>query len=113
MVYGVWIHVSNVFWTMFIKKWAKPLASCNSPKLWIKELKRKWKPMLKLITCLSNKYGGVSQQAWLSMARAVAVGTLTYGAPVYDLNKTNIKHLQVLHRATLCTITGLPNTQQM
>lgn len=85
-----------------------PLASCNSPKIWIAELRRKWKPMLKLIERLSNKHGGANQKACLTMARAVAIGTLAYGAPVYELNKTNTKHIQVLHRATLRTITGLP-----
>lgn len=85
-----------------------PLGSHNSPRIWLTQLKQKWKPMLHLIRRLSNKYGGAQQRSCLTMARAVAIGMLTYGAPVYDLNKTHNKFLNVLHRATLRAITGLP-----
>lgn len=42
--------------------------------------------MLTLVIRLSNKYGGANQRACLSMAGAVSIGTMTYGAPLYDLN---------------------------
>lgn len=64
--------------------------------------------MLHTIRRLSNKYGGATQKATLTMARAVTVSTLTYGALAYELNKTRTKALQVLRRATLRTISGLP-----
>lgn len=35
---------------------------------------------------LSNKGSAANQRACLYMARAVAIGTMTYGAPIYDLN---------------------------
>lgn len=43
-----------------------------------------------------------------TLARAVAVGILTYGAQSYTLNCTQRRALNVLHNATLRTITGLP-----
>lgn len=85
-----------------------PLGSHNSPKIWLTKLKKQWKPMLHLIKRLSNKYGGAQQSSCVALARAVAIGALAYGAPVYDFSKTNLKFLHTLHRATLRTITGLP-----
>lgn len=41
------------------------------------------------------------------MARAVAVGTLSYGAQAYDLSSTNLRALQILHRAILRLISFL------
>lgn len=64
--------------------------------------------MLHIISRMSNKYGGAQQAACITLARAVALGRLLYGAPVYTLSNSHKKQLAVLHRATLRTITGLP-----
>ena len=61
-----------------------------------------------MIRRLSNKYGGARQQACRTLARAVAVGKILYGAPIYTFSSPDIRNLERLHRTTLRTITGLP-----
>lgn len=85
-----------------------PVGTKNSAGIWLQRLKQKWKCLLHTIRRLSNKYGGATQKATLTMTRAVTVSTLTYGALAYELNKSHTRALQVLHRATLRTISGLP-----
>lgn len=83
------------------------LASCNSPRTWIRQLRQQWSPLLHAIRRMSNKYGGARQEACQTLARAVAVGKPLFGFTVYVLSKKHIEDVELLHRATLCTITGL------
>lgn len=84
------------------------IASCNSPQLWIRTLKQKWRPLLHMVRRISSKYGGARQKACQTLAKAVAVGRILYGAPVYEFSERDLSDIEKLHRATLRTITGLP-----
>ncbi|KAH6935789.1 hypothetical protein HPB50_010056 [Hyalomma asiaticum] len=84
------------------------IASCNSSQQWICTLKRQWSPMLHMVRRISNKHGGARQNACQTLAKAVAVGRILYGAPVYDFYNRDLHDIEKLHRATLRTITGLP-----
>ncbi|KAH6937244.1 hypothetical protein HPB50_026049 [Hyalomma asiaticum] len=53
-------------------------------------------------------HGGARQNACQTLAKAVAVGRILYGAPVYDFSNRDLHDIEKLHRATLRTITGLP-----
>ncbi|KAH6942750.1 hypothetical protein HPB50_009813 [Hyalomma asiaticum] len=64
--------------------------------------------MLHMVRRISNKHGGARQNACQTLAKAVAVGRILYGAPVYDFSNRDLHDIEKLHRATLRTITGLP-----
>ncbi|XP_040071997.1 uncharacterized protein LOC120844329 [Ixodes scapularis] len=89
------------------------IASCNSTHKWIQTLRKNWTPLLHAVRRMSNKYGGARQSSTATLARAVAVGRVLYGAPVYELSPKDLRDIEQLHRATLRTVTGLPKHTRM
>ncbi|KAG0426131.1 hypothetical protein HPB47_026745 [Ixodes persulcatus] len=89
------------------------IASCNITRKWIQTLRKSWTPLLHAVRRMSNKYGGARQSSAAPLARAVAVGRVLYGAPVYELFPKDLRDIEQLHRATLRTVTGLPKHTRM
>lgn len=85
-----------------------PINNKGNATTWIQQLRKNWDATIHLLKRIGNKFGGASTQFMRLAGRAVLTSRLTYGSTCFNLTRTQLKQLTILHHKLLRSITGLP-----